>query len=69
MSELEKKRQRTYDMLRVETKPKFLYLPFTKLRKVVNFLQKKIFLKKRRSRELNKKRKEGLHKVNKKARL
>ena len=33
MSEQEKKRQRVYDLLNAETKPKFLCLPYTKQRK------------------------------------
>ena len=34
MSEQEKKRQRIYDLLNAETKPKFLCLPYTKQRKI-----------------------------------
>ena len=56
MSEQGKKRQRIYDLLNAETKPKFLCLSFTKRRKK---LQKKSVLRKRRSGGLNKKRKEG----------
>ena len=41
MSEQEKKQQRIYDLLQVETKPKFLCLPYTKQRKKP--LQKKSF--------------------------
>ena len=51
MSELEKKRSRIYDLLN-ETKPKFPCLPYTKQRLLflgVFFLQKKSFLKKRKS--------------------
>ena len=33
MSKQEKKRQRIYDLLNAETKPKFLCLPYTKQRK------------------------------------
>ena len=36
MSEQEKKRQRVYDLLNAETKPKFLCLPYTKQRKLFN---------------------------------
>ena len=43
MNEQEKKRQRIYDLLNIKTKPKFLYLPRTK--------QRKIFLSKRFLRE------------------
>ena len=46
MSEQEKKRQRIYDLLNAETKPKFLCLPYTKQRKKF-FYRKKSFLKKR----------------------
>ena len=66
MTEQEKKRQRTYDLLNAETKPKCfcfvygrqkLFLLYTKQRK---FLQKKTFLRKRGGcGGLNKKRKEG----------
>ena len=45
MSEQENKRQRTYDLLNAETKPKFL--------------QKTSFLRKRQSEELNKEQKES----------
>ena len=39
MSEREKKRQRTYDLLNAKTKPKFLCLSYTKQRK--NFYRKR----------------------------
>ena len=42
MSEQEKKRQITYDLPYVETKPKFLCLPYTKQR---NFFTEKALLK------------------------
>ena len=48
MSEQDKKQQRIYDLLYAETKPKFLCLPYTKLRKLISFLQKKKFFKKKR---------------------
>ena len=35
MNEQEKKRQRIYDLLNAETKPKFLRLPHTKQRKIL----------------------------------
>ena len=41
MSKQEKKRQRIYNLLNTETKPKFLCLPYTKQRK--NFTKKKTF--------------------------
>ena len=41
MNEQEKKRQRIYDLLNAETKPKFLCLPYTKQRK--NFYAKRTF--------------------------
>ena len=56
MSEQEKKRQGIYNLLNAKTKPKFLVLPYTKQRKN---LQKKSFLRKRRSGGLNTERKEG----------
>ena len=71
MSEQEKKRQRIYDLLNAETKPKFVCPPYTKHRKK---LQKKSFLRKRVCGGLNKRRKEryddleGPYNVNKKAR-
>ena len=71
MREQEKKWPRIYDLLNVETKPKFLCLPYTNKRK--NFLLKKSFLRTRGSGGLNKKWKEGFlivltgpHTVNKK---
>ena len=51
-----KKQQRIYDLLNAETKPKFLYLPYTKQRK--NFLQEKSFLRKSGSGGLDKKQNE-----------
>ena len=38
MSELGKKRQRIYDLLKAKTKPKFLCLPYTKQRKIFSLL-------------------------------
>ena len=76
MSEPNKKRRRIYYLLYAETEPKFLCLPYTKQRK--NLLQKKSFLRKKRSWAGNKKTKnkkffncshysdeEETHKVNK----
>ena len=51
MSEQEKSRQRIYDLLNDETKPKFLCVPYTKQRKF--FLQKKGFLRERGTEGLN----------------
>ena len=59
MNEQEKKRQRIYDLLNAETKAKFLCLPYAKLF-FLFFLQKKSSLRKRESRELNKKWKESV---------
>ena len=44
MSEKENKRQRIYDLLNTETKPKFLCLPYTKKR--IFFTEKELFKKK-----------------------
>ena len=41
MSDQEKERQKIYDLLHAETKPKFLCLPYTKKRK--KFTEKEIF--------------------------
>ena len=56
MSEQEKKQQRIYNLLNAEIKLKFLCLLYIKQRNF--FLQKKSFLRKRRSGGLKKKRKE-----------
>ena len=56
MSEQEKKRQRIYDLLNAETKPKFLCLLYTKQRKNLTEI---VFLRKKGSGGLHKKRKEG----------
>ena len=56
MSEQKKKRQRIYDLLNADTKPKFLYLPYTNQRK--HFYRKSSF-KKKGGGGSNKKRKEG----------
>ena len=57
MSEQENKRRRIYDLLNAETKRKFLCLPYKKQR--FFFLQKNSFLRKRGSKGLNTKQKEG----------
>ncbi len=57
MSEQEKKRQRIYDLLNAETKPKFLCLLNTKQRKI--FYRKELFKKKAEQR-IEQKQKEGL---------
>ena len=57
MSEQEKKRQRIYDLLNIETKTKFLLSTVYKAKK--KFLQKKSFSRKMGSGGLNKKWKEG----------
>ena len=41
MNEQEKKRQRIYDLLNAETKPKFICLPYKK--QIIFFLEKVIF--------------------------
>ena len=46
MSEQEKKRQRIYDLLYAETKPKFLCLPYTKQRKYFYKKKKELFKEK-----------------------
>ena len=46
MSEQEKKRQRLCDLLNTETKPKFLYQPYTKQRKLFFFFTERAFLRK-----------------------
>ena len=51
MSEQEKKRQRIYDLLNAETKPKFPCLLYAKQG---NFFQKKSFIKKKGSGRLSK---------------
>ena len=78
MSVQEKKRQRIYDFLNAETYSNFLCLLYTK-QIFFFFYGRKAFLKKRRSGELNKERKEilficssyrylvGHHSINKKA--
>ena len=55
MSEQEKKRQRIYDLLHAETKPKFLCLPYTKQRKKI---PEKGLFKEKGSGRLNEKWKE-----------
>ena len=61
MSEQEKKRQRIYDLLNAETKPKFLYLPYTKQRKkVFFFIEKELFKERGGGGGSNKKEKERL---------
>ena len=57
MSEQKKKRQRIYDLLNVESKSKFICLPYAKRRKKI--LQKKSFLRKTSSWGLNKKEKKA----------
>ena len=53
MSELEKKHQRIYDLLHAETKPKLIFLPYTKQRK--NFFRKRAFTEKDKRRIVQKK--------------
>ena len=57
IKEQEKKRQSIYDLLNAEPKPKFLCLPFTKQRKKIH--RKRVFLRKKGCRGLNKKQKES----------
>ena len=58
MSEQEKKRQRIYDLLYVETKPKFLCLPYTKQRKY--FYKKKELFKEKEEWRIEQKMKRRL---------
>ena len=54
MREQKKKRQRIYDLLNAETKPKSLCIPYTKPRKASFFLLKKSFWRKRESEGVKK---------------
>ena len=57
MSEQEKKRQRIYDLLNAETKPKFLCQPYKK--QIVFFFTEKELLRKRGVEDWTQKTKEG----------